>query len=307
MLVVPGIAGAQVAKWDDYLERGRAFERQRHYADAEALYITIVRDAEEMKSGDARVAWALTGLGSVYRKTGQPGRAEPAYKAALEVFEQVLGPGTPEVATALRNLASLYSDQGRLDEAAALAGRAESIESGRNRSPQFAVTGDRSDVVVNGVPLSETQVNALQRAYRTRIQGGRYWYDPVSGAWGFEGGPAAGQIMPGLSLGGRLQPDASGGHTGVFVNNRELHALDVLALQRCTPVYRGRYWVNARGVGGYQGGPPIFDLAALCRRGGNGGGSGHSWVNGDGSSSYRNDNLGLGVIIDSQGATVLGR
>lgn len=42
LLVVPGIAGAQVAKWDDYLERGRAFERQRHYADAEALYITIV-------------------------------------------------------------------------------------------------------------------------------------------------------------------------------------------------------------------------------------------------------------------------
>ncbi len=155
------------------------------------------------------------------------------------------------------------------------------------------------------MPLSEAQINALQRAYRTRIQSGRYWYDPISGAWGFEGGPAVGQIVPGLRLGGRLRPDASGGHTGVFVNNRELHDLDVLALQQCTPVFRGRYWVNAQGIGGYEGGPPIFNLAVLCRRSGKS--SGHSWVNGDGSSSYRNDNLGLGVIIDSEGATVLGK
>ena len=33
---------------------------------------------------------------------------------------------------------------------------------------------------------------------------------------------------------------------------------------------RGRYWVNAQGVGGVEGGPPAFNLAACAPRQGGG-------------------------------------
>jgi hypothetical protein len=121
-----------------------------------------------------------------------------------------------------------------------------------------------ADVVVNAQRVDAPTLQRLERMYGVPIQPGRYWYDKVSGVWGLEGGPGAGQIHPGLALGGALRADASKGDTRVFVNGRELHRLDVVALQRCTKVIPGRYWVWVNGIGGYEGGPPAFNLAELC-------------------------------------------
>jgi len=134
----------------------------------------------------------------------------------------------------------------------------------------FAVSpasADERRVYINRVRLGPQQIQTLERRYRVRVLSGRYWYDAISGAWGFEGGPAAGQIHPNLKLGGRLRADASGGGngrlTGVFFNGRELHPLDVQALYQITrTVIPGRYWVNAYGIGGFEGGSPIFNLRA---------------------------------------------
>jgi hypothetical protein len=87
-----------------------------------------------------------------------------------------------------------------------------------------------SPVFVNGVALQSQQINFLQQQYAVRVLPGRYWYDAVSGAWGFEGGPTLGQIYPGLALGGPLRADASRGNTGVFINGRELHLNDVMRI-----------------------------------------------------------------------------
>jgi hypothetical protein len=163
-------------------------------------------------------------------------------------------------------------------------------------------------VVVNGVALTPDVLMALQTRYQTRIAPGRYWYDQVSGAWGREGGPAEGQIAPGHRLGGPLRADASRGNTGVFVNGRELHIQDVRALQRCTPVMRGRYWVEASGIGGYEGAPPSFNLAALCAAAGGGGRRGGSstqtecFPNGCQSTNHV---TGGGVITDGQGGAAV--
>ncbi|MGH9901566.1 MAG: hypothetical protein ACRD68_07105, partial [Pyrinomonadaceae bacterium] len=108
--------------------------------------------------------------------------------------------------------------------------------------------------------VDDSSLNALERYYRVRIPDGDYWYDRRCGAWGEEGGPTLGFILPGLNLGGRLKANASRGRTGVFVNGRELHRLDVLALQQIMTVYRGRFWVDAHGNGGYEGGPALFNL-----------------------------------------------
>jgi len=52
---------------------------------------------------------------------------------------------------------------------------------------------------------------------------GSYWYDRLTGCWGYWGGPTQGWIMPGMTVGGDLMKGASGGNTGILVNGREMH------------------------------------------------------------------------------------
>jgi len=119
-------------------------------------------------------------------------------------------------------------------------------------------------LIINGVRLNEDKVKELEKQYGVRILPGDYWYDKMCGAWGFRGGPAVGLILPFMDLGGSLQADASNGDTGVFFNGRQLHLLDVVALQQITPVYQGRYWVDAQGNIGLEGGPVLANLWLLA-------------------------------------------
>ncbi|NJD09738.1 MAG: hypothetical protein FIB01_04590 [Gemmatimonadetes bacterium] len=141
-----------------------------------------------------------------------------------------------------------------------------------------ARTGEKASIVVNGQVLSDELVAQLQRVYPVSIAPGRYWYDAVSGAWGREGEPVAGQMIPGLALGGPLAADASRGTSRVFINGRQLTDGEKLYLERLclTPVLPGRYWVMANGVGGYEGGPAIFWLGQCPGLQQQGGGSGSS-------------------------------
>jgi hypothetical protein len=123
---------------------------------------------------------------------------------------------------------------------------------------------EERSVIINNVRLSEEEVRTLESQYRVRILNGNYWYDRISGAWGYQGGPVTGVIAPFLDLGGPLQANASNGNTGVFVNGRELHILDVRALQQLGPVYPGRYWINAQGYYGFEGGPALGNLRAAA-------------------------------------------
>jgi hypothetical protein len=70
----------------------------------------------------------------------------------------------------------------------------------------------------------------------------------------------------------------------VFVNGRQLTFGETAYIaQACrTPVIPGRYWVNAQGLGGYEGGAPFFNLA-LC---GGGGGSGGRSRGGSSTDTY---------------------
>ncbi|MBM4383444.1 MAG: hypothetical protein FJ091_08750 [Deltaproteobacteria bacterium] len=132
-------------------------------------------------------------------------------------------------------------------------------------------------VVVNATRLSASDLARIERDYRLRIPDARFWYDPISGAWGGEGGPTAGFLRPGLQLGGELRSEASGGGTGVFVNGRELHAWDVLALSQLLggPILPARYFLTAEGFAGFEGGPPQWNLVAMAMAaGGTGGGGG---------------------------------
>jgi hypothetical protein len=123
-------------------------------------------------------------------------------------------------------------------------------------------------IVVNGVVLDAAAlavVEQLEAQHGVRVPDGRYWYDAVVGLWGREGEGTSGLIPPGLPLGGSLPADASGGGTGVFVNGRELHPVEVGYLSRCFAVPPGRYALDAQGIASLEGGPPLVDVVAACR------------------------------------------
>ena len=119
----------------------------------------------------------------------------------------------------------------------------------------------------NGRVATQTDLQIiaqLEAQSGTRLPDGAYWYDNYSGLAGAWGGPATIAVAAGLGLGGPLPPEASGGGTGVFVNGRELHPIDV---QRLGAYARpGRYWLDARGNVGYENGPAIANILVLMQQ-----------------------------------------
>lgn len=162
----------------------------------------------------------------------------------------------------------------------------------------------------NGRPLTTAEMARLEqveRIYRFRLPDLAYWYDNVSGAAGLWKGPTAGFLPAGLGFGGKMPPDCSTGGTGVFVNGRELHPIDVMALRQITMVLPGRWWVDANGNGGPEGGPVMFNLVVLARQAG-ARGAGGAWsrrVQGAGTESmYVGGDGGFLYFMDSKGASV---
>jgi len=134
-----------------------------------------------------------------------------------------------------------------------------------------AHAAEPTGVFINGEEVDEATLATLVQLTGAPIPAARYWYDGAAGVWGYEGGPMAGSTVAGLAIGGALKPGASGGGsgrtTGVFVNGREIHSYEYQYLQSLFgAVYPGRYWLNAAGIGGLEGGPPAYDLAAAARQ-----------------------------------------
>jgi hypothetical protein len=131
----------------------------------------------------------------------------------------------------------------------------------------------------------------IEQMYGRAAPAGDYWYDPVSGAGGAWGGPTLGFLPAGLALGGPLPANASGGGdgrlTGVFVNGRELHPIDVQVLVATYgQAIPGRWWVDGQGNAGPEGGPAWVNLVQLARQ--RGGGA---------DSYYRSDGTGNNVFV----------
>lgn len=160
-------------------------------------------------------------------------------------------------------------------------------------------------VFINRHPLPADTLQLLQQAFNTRIPAGRYWYDRMSGAWGLEDGPAQGFTIAGLPLGGAMPADISKGNTGVFINGRELPQRDLEGLKRLVgPVMPGRYWLDAQGYAGQEGGPAIANLRLLAQglyRQGSGVGENY----GGGAGAYGNLNTGIGIITDGEGGAAV--
>ena len=72
-----------------------------------------------------------------------------------------------------------------------------------------------------------------------------------------------------------MRADASRGTAGVFINGRQITSGEKAYIEQLcqTPVIPGRYWILFNGLGGYEGGPAIFNLGqcpGLARASGGG-------------------------------------
>lgn len=179
-----------------------------------------------------------------------------------------------------------------------LAGAAEA-----QRPPAKSPAATRK-VRFNNRLLGASELATLERLERGvgRLDDGAYWYDPRTGASGRWGGPTLAFLPPGLALGGPLPAEASGGGqgtlTGVFVNGRELHPVDVFGLQQLIgQVWPGRWWVDAQGNYGLEGGPPLGNLMLLARAHRSSSG-GQAW-----SKHYEGTTPGQNMNLASDGRT----
>lgn len=169
-------------------------------------------------------------------------------------------------------------------------------------------------IVVNGVELTQEAVLSLERNYRIRIadvelsdeqiaavldlfgielKKGHFWYDSVSGAWGYEGLPPAGRIQPNLPVEGELRADASNGTTDVIVNGRILHQSEYdYLLRRFGYVIPGRYYLLPNGSYGFEGGPIMGNLVPQWRPSIGGDNKFGTAIGGDGITGYIPPNHG---------------
>ncbi|MEZ5455583.1 MAG: hypothetical protein R3F04_05650 [Lysobacteraceae bacterium] len=123
-----------------------------------------------------------------------------------------------------------------------------------------------AQVVLNRTPVEATTWARIVAQLGFVPSQGSYWYDPRSGAWGLEGESTAGFIDAGLHV-SPLPSDASRGHTGVFVNGRELSTAEVDRFGNAgIRMSKGRWWLDADGIGGIEGEGPLFNLFTLDQR-----------------------------------------
>jgi hypothetical protein len=117
-----------------------------------------------------------------------------------------------------------------------------------------------ASVTVNGKAFTDQDLLALG-AQPSQVPPGDYWYDACAGLWGHVGSGAQGQIAPGLPL-PPVASDVSRGDTEVVINGREITGREFALVQQVTggAVAPGRYFLNANGDAGLEGGPVLVNL-----------------------------------------------
>jgi hypothetical protein len=168
-------------------------------------------------------------------------------------------------------------------------------------------------IKINGVALGSVETQTLARleaAGGVVLPDGAYWYDAFSGAFGVWGQPAGAFIGAGHRLGPPVPARASNGTSGVFINGRQLQHGEVAFLSALIqyPWQPGRYFVDAQGNAGLEGGPVLVNLVAAAqthqRASAGGGGSVHLHSGYGSNQSWFSSENGCKMFMDSKGNSI---
>ena len=118
---------ARPTPWETHIQASRQAYANGSYSDAESTLLLALGEAEAFGSNDLRLAVTVDALARVYETQNRYAEAEPHYRRALAIREQVLGPAHPDVASTLYRLASSYRAQHRDGDAEPLYRRAVAI------------------------------------------------------------------------------------------------------------------------------------------------------------------------------------
>ena len=127
---------------------------------------------------------------------------------------------------------------------------------------------DKAQISINDVVLSKQQILEFEKTYGIQPRPGKYWYDSRSGLYGVVGYPAYGFMLAGHNF-GKLNRNASNGHTGVLVNGREIPQSEwaVWSYMLGYWIQPGAYWLDHHGNAGYEGNPtPVVNLYAAAQQ-----------------------------------------
>ncbi|HEX8118250.1 MAG TPA: tetratricopeptide repeat protein [Pyrinomonadaceae bacterium] len=169
LLLLPAAARAQGEAWDKYNRAGEAAAVKGDYGEAERNYLAAVAEAEKHGPKNPYLAHSLSELGRVKYEQGKYAEAEPLYKRAIAIDEEVSKDAS--LAVVLNNLAELYRTQARYAEAEPLLKRAISVfeKSLGPNHPNVGVALENYAVVLRG--LNRNAEAAAAEARARAIQG----------------------------------------------------------------------------------------------------------------------------------------
>lgn len=93
------------------------FRLAAKFADAEKLYLELVRESESFPDVDARRPKALNNLAALYHTTGRLDEAEKLYLQALPLYETTTGESSSDTSSCLNNLGEVHRLRGNFAEA----------------------------------------------------------------------------------------------------------------------------------------------------------------------------------------------
>ena len=127
LLLVAAVSCGQPT-WDAAMQAGETAMQQGRYREAERIFSTAVRKAEEYGPHDRRVAVTLAHLAQAYSAQEKFVEAEPVYLEALKIYQDVHGENHLDVAAMLNNLGVLHRKHGQYADAQKLLMRALAIK-----------------------------------------------------------------------------------------------------------------------------------------------------------------------------------
>ena len=125
ILILP--ACAQTPSLEDQLVRGKELEARGEFAQAEKIFAAVLDETARLQLGPLITATALDCMASVYGDQARYADAERALLRALSLVEHAFGPDSRAAGAVLWHLSGIYGEAGRLNAAAPLLRRYETI------------------------------------------------------------------------------------------------------------------------------------------------------------------------------------